>query len=214
MPTPVRASGSGEHANRDGGLLPAQWPRANQARRQGQRVGQVATHDVGRTLLHNHRFTNHATRHNAPMPIHQAQRPSKPNSQARKQASKSASGKLVGLNTEHTDQVRLVMRVRTFLPDVLLVAVPNGVHTTAAQRLRLINEGMLSGFPDLMLFAPGKTALCVEMKREVGGRLSPAQKACHARLNACGVEVITCHGFDAAWDAVKKWHGGHDAQTA
>ena len=115
-------------------------------------------------------------------------------------------------NTEHTDQVRLVMRVRAFLPDVLLVAVPNGVHTTAAQRLRLINEGMLSGFPDLMLFAPNRPALCVEMKREGGGRLSPAQKACHERLNACGVAVITCHGFDAAWDAVKKWHGEHDAQ--
>lgn len=121
---------------------------------------------------------------------------------------------MVGLNTEHTDQVRLVMRVRTFMPDVLLVAVPNGVHTTAAQRLRLINEGMLSGFPDLMLFAPGKTALCIEMKREVGGRLSQAQKACHERLNACGVAVITCHGFDSAWEAVKKWHGGHDAQKA
>ena len=55
---------------------------------------------------------------------------------------------------EHSEQTRFVMKVRAFHPAVLCFAVPNGASVSAAQRLRLTHEGMMSGAPDLMLLRP------------------------------------------------------------
>jgi hypothetical protein len=58
-----------------------------------------------------------------------------------------------------------------------------------ARRKRL---GALPGWPDLGIFWDGKVAL-VELKRERGWSLSPAQKELHARLERAGHAVIVAH---------------------
>ena len=108
---------------------------------------------------------------------------------------------------EHSQQTILVMRVRTFLPNVICMAVPNGTAVTAPQRMRLLHEGMLPGAPDLLLFAPERPVLAVEMKTETGTVLE-AQKRTHEALKACAVQVHVCRSADAAWDVVKKWEAG------
>ena len=67
---------------------------------------------------------------------------------------------------EHSEQTRFVMRVRAFHPEVLCFAVPNGASVSAAQRLRLVHEGMMAGAPDLLLFAAGLSPLAIEMKTD------------------------------------------------
>ena len=109
---------------------------------------------------------------------------------------------------EHSDQVRLVMRVKVFMPHVIIAAIPNGADISAAQRIKLSQEGLYSGFPDLMLFAKDKPDLFIEMKREKNGRLSDEQIKCHKALADIGKTVITCHGFDEAWKVVQKWDSG------
>ena len=56
---------------------------------------------------------------------------------------------MVGLarraQVEHTEQVKLVQRVRAFYPDVIIAAIPNGGSRTAQERLRLHGEGVLAG---------------------------------------------------------------------
>ena len=58
---------------------------------------------------------------------------------------------MVGLarraQVEHTEQVKLVQRVRAFYPDVIIAAIPNGGSRTAQERLRLHGEGVLAGMP-------------------------------------------------------------------
>ena len=100
------------------------------------------------------------------------------------------------------------MRVKVFLPHVIIAAIPNGADISAAQRIKLAQEGLYSGFPDLMLFSKDKPDLFIEMKREKNGRLSDEQIKCHQALADIGKTVITCHGFDEAWKAVQDWDSG------
>lgn len=59
----------------------------------------------------------------------------------------------------------------------LLIAVPNGVRTSATQGRILKAEGMLAGVADLLLLLPrnGYGCLCIEMKTPTG-RQSDSQK--------------------------------------
>jgi hypothetical protein len=67
-----------------------------------------------------------------------------------------------------------------------------------ARRKRL---GALPGWPDLGVLWRGKVVL-LELKRERGGVLSPAQKALHPKLAAAGFPVAVCHSVVEALDAV------------
>ncbi len=79
---------------------------------------------------------------------------------------------------EHTEQVKLVQRVRAFYPDVIIAAIPNGGNRTASERVRLHQEGVLAGMPDLCVLEPcgGHHGLFVEMKTATGQQ-SKEQKA-------------------------------------
>ena len=98
---------------------------------------------------------------------------------------------MVGLarraQVEHTEQVKLVQRVRAFYPDVIIAAIPNGGSRTDQERLRLYSEGVLAGMPDLCVMQPsrGFCGLFVEMKTQEGV-VAAAQRDVARRLNAAG----------------------------
>ena len=105
---------------------------------------------------------------------------------------------------EHSEQTRLVMRVRAFHPEVLCFAVPNGASVSAAQRLRLTHEGMMSGAPDLMLFAAGLPPLAIEMKTDTG-KASKEQLSMHQALRDRGVVVQLFRSAEEAYNAMTAW---------
>lgn len=105
--------------------------------------------------------------------------------------------------SEHSDQVRVVMHIRAFHPKVIIAAVPNGAAVTRAQRLRLVAEGLLPGFPDLIVCEPRGLyhGLFVEMKSEdPAAVVSAAQTSVHARLRHKGYAVTVARGY---MDAVR-----------
>jgi len=105
---------------------------------------------------------------------------------------------------EHSEQTRFVMKVRAFHPEVLCFAVPNGASVSAAQRLRLTHEGMMSGAPDLMLFAAGLPSLAIEMKTDTG-KASKEQLSMHQALRDRGVVVQLCRSAEEAYNAMTAW---------
>jgi hypothetical protein len=64
-----------------------------------------------------------------------------------------------------------------------------------AQGAALKAEGVSSGVPDL--FVP-EWGLWVEMKRSIGGTVSPAQRDWIGYLNGIGHHVVVGHGFEDA----------------
>ena len=109
--------------------------------------------------------------------------------------------------TEHTEQAKLVGRIRAFYPDVIVFAVPNGGKRDKREAVRLKAEGVLAGVPDLCIPEPRGAwhGLWVEMKRREGGRVSPEQAGIHARLRARGYRVLIGHGVDDVWERVEAY---------
>ena len=73
--------------------------------------------------------------------------------------------------------------------------------SSAAEGARRKRLGALPGWPDLGVFWNGRVAL-LELKRERGGALSPAQKVLHPQLAAAGFPVAVCRTVVEALDAV------------
>ena len=134
---------------------------------------------------------------------------------ARRPHKRTAAGaarrsKRVGAGSEHHEQVRLITWVRNFYPDVLIAAVPNGAKTGAKEGARLVDEGLLKGYPDLIVDeARGEYyGLRVELKRAKangGGSVSAPQKAVHAKLRARGYAVHVCYGAEAAFTVIEDY---------
>ncbi len=99
------------------------------------------------------------------------------------------------LNSEHLEQVRLVSWFRRTYPGVRVFAIPNGGHRGASQGAALKAEGVQAGVPDLFVPAWG---MWIEMKREKGGTLSPAQSDWISYLDDCGYQCIVGRGFEDA----------------
>lgn len=115
------------------------------------------------------------------------------------------------MNVEHYGQVHLVHWWDTIarangIPECLLFAIPNGGYRTKRTGAMLKAEGMRAGVPDLFLAVPrgGFGGLFIEMKRPVGGRLSPAQKEFHKVLSE-DYAVEVCKGCSEAIEAIKKY---------
>ena len=107
--------------------------------------------------------------------------------------------------TEHQDQVRVVMHLRTFYPHVLVAAVPNGAAVSGPQRVKLVSEGLLPGFPDLCVLEPRGPfhGLFVEMKSTAKTAVvSRQQYQVHKKLRTKGYKVLTCYGHDRALAAI------------
>ena len=110
---------------------------------------------------------------------------------------------------EHTEQVKLVQRVRAFYPDVLIAAIPNGGDRTASERVRLHQEGVMAGMPDLCVLEAcgGFHGLFIEMKTATG-RQSNEQKALQLTLNAKGYLCVVARSADEGFETIKRYLNG------
>jgi len=122
--------------------------------------------------------------------------------------------------TEHAEQRAVVAWARTMEPKwpelALLFAIPNqgraGGRQGARWGARMAEEGLRAGLPDLMLPAARQRPLpqsgsfhgvFVEMKRSVGGQLSPAQKQWLGALEAAGYFCVVAPGAAVAIRALE-----------
>lgn len=110
---------------------------------------------------------------------------------------------------EHSEQAKVVARVRAFYPGVIIAAIPNGAARSASERLNLYGEGLLSGMPDLCVLRPscGFHGLFIEMKT-LEGRMSEAQRDIQRRLIKEGYVAVTCRGADDAWATIQEYLDG------
>lgn len=110
--------------------------------------------------------------------------------------------------TESQVQIAVARYLR--LCNVLFTHVPNGGLRNIVTARRLADEGVQKGCPDLLIFTrpprvvPARGA-AIELKREKGGRVSPAQKEWLARLETNGWVTAVCHGAVEAIAMLKDW---------
>lgn len=114
--------------------------------------------------------------------------------------------------TEHEEQVNLFRWFRMRHDGMVMYAIPNGGARNSITGARLRDEGVLAGVPDIFLPCPsgGKHGLYIEMKRQKGGRVSPAQKAVMQALRMQGYEVAVCHGWQEARDYIEQYLARED----
>jgi hypothetical protein len=105
-------------------------------------------------------------------------------------------------NLEHLDHRALVARLELCAaPGCLWFHIPNPRSKVAGANLKLL--GMMAGLPDLILIHQGRV-FGLELKTP-RGRVSPVQRACHARLIAAGAVIATVVGVDAAVAQLHQW---------
>ena len=107
---------------------------------------------------------------------------------------------------EHTEQVKLVQRVRAFYPDTIIASIPNGGDRTASERVRLHSEGVLAGMPDLCVLrrSKGFGGLFVEMKTEVGV-VSKQQDCIAKQLNDEGYLCVIARSADEGFKIIEEY---------
>ena len=110
---------------------------------------------------------------------------------------------------EHTEQVKLVQRVRAFYPDIIIASIPNGGDRTASERVRLHSEGVLAGMPDLCVLEAcgGFHGLFVEMKTATGQQ-SKEQKALQLQLNNSGYLCTVARSAAEGFEIIKEYLNG------
>jgi hypothetical protein len=106
---------------------------------------------------------------------------------------------LLTIPSEHYEQVRFVGKFRIAYPGVMIFAIPNGGKRDKITAMKLKNEGVLPGVPDLFIPA---WRLFVEMKKVKGGALSKDQKEVIPEMEAIGYTVIVGYGSDDALEKV------------
>ena len=115
---------------------------------------------------------------------------------------------------EHTEQVKLVQRVRAFYPDTIIASIPNGGDRTALERVRLHSEGVLAGMPDLCVLEAlgGYHGLFVEMKTATGQQ-SKEQKALQLQLNNRGYLCVVARSASEGFEIIKGYLNGESKHT-
>ena len=90
------------------------------------------------------------------------------------------------------------------------VHVPNGSKLAGSQKqramagARLKSEGMLPGFPDLLVYASGGRVAHIEVKAP-GNYQQPTQKACQAMLEGMGHRYAVCRSSADLTDVLRAW---------
>lgn len=90
------------------------------------------------------------------------------------------------------------------------VHVPNGAVLSGdkLKRARQMNslkaDGLLPGFPDLLVYGPEGRIGHVEVKQE-GTYQTPTQKACQAWLEGLGHLYIVCRSSEDVKETLTKW---------
>lgn len=116
-------------------------------------------------------------------------------------ACRDTAGTTGALPTEAQEQAVLVDYLK--LLGLAFAHVPNGERRDAVTGARLKRLGTSAGMPDLLVFSsppkrPDARGVALELKRRSGGKVTPEQRAWHARLEACGWVVRVVRGFDEA----------------
>lgn len=88
---------------------------------------------------------------------------------------------------------------------VVYCHVTNEGRRSKARGAQLKLAGLVPGFPDYLVFAPGGRCMAVELKRRVGGVVSATQKEVLERLRAAGVHAVVAHGSTEAIRLVSEW---------
>jgi hypothetical protein len=92
--------------------------------------------------------------------------------------------------------------LRVLLPaDAVITAWDHSNAASPAEGARKRRLGAAKGWPDMGVFCNGRVVL-LELKRERGGYLSPAQKQLHPRLAAAGFPVAVVRTVVEALNAV------------
>lgn len=111
--------------------------------------------------------------------------------------------------TEHEEQVIFVTYCRNHKNKEVhnIFAIPNGGKRSLLTAIKLKNEGVLSGVPDLFLPYPSKQyhGIFFEMKKSKGGTVSSEQKAIIERLNNNGYKAVVCKGAQEAIAALEAY---------
>lgn len=102
---------------------------------------------------------------------------------------------------EDTEQIYFVQWFRRQYPKVLIFHIPNGGKRGKTEAARFKAMGVVAGVPDL--FVPA-WRIWIEMKRNDGGTVSPAQKEMHEYLKGIGDEVIIGKGWEEARDSLQR----------
>jgi hypothetical protein len=112
-------------------------------------------------------------------------------------------------STESVEQIKFVQHVRTFYPDLVIFSIPNGGDVSATQRIRLTQEGMLAGVPDVMVMAIDLPVLAIEFKRPDGkGKVSAEQQAVQVQMEGVGAVVRIATSADQAKGHLAAWMAG------
>jgi hypothetical protein len=109
-------------------------------------------------------------------------------------------------STESVEQIKFVQHVRTFHPELVIFSVPNGGDVSSSQRIRLTQEGMLAGVPDVLVFGLNRPTLAIEFKRPDGkGKVSPEQIAVGLQFEGVGAIVRVATSADQAKGFMHDW---------
>ena len=103
------------------------------------------------------------------------------------------------VSSEHIEQVTFVNWFRNKYPDVLIFAIPNGEYRAISTAVKLKNEGVTKGIPDL--FIP-EWKIWIEMKKTKGSSTSKEQKEIKLYLEKVGYKVCIAKGFQEAIDFI------------
>ena len=102
------------------------------------------------------------------------------------------------VSSEHQLQSTLCQYLALALrPDCYVYAVPNGGHRHIRVAVRLKEEGVKRGVPDLHIMMPGARLVYLELKIK-GGSLSSDQKAFRDMARSLGFEWGMAKTFDEA----------------
>jgi hypothetical protein len=112
-------------------------------------------------------------------------------------------------STESVEQIKFVQHVRTFHPEVVIFSVPNGGGVSSSQRIRLTQEGMLAGVPDVLVFGLNLPTLAIEFKRPDGkGKISQDQIDVGIQLEGVGAIVKVATSSEQAKGYLMEWLAG------
>lgn len=100
-------------------------------------------------------------------------------------------------------QASVVAFVRTAAPDLVVMSIPNGLHTTKRQASLARWTGMLAGAPDLAVVLPDARVAWWELKTGTG-RLSREQNELHLQFAGLGHPVIIIRSIEDARDELRR----------
>lgn len=107
--------------------------------------------------------------------------------------------------SEDREQEVFVSWLRLTYKDFLIFSIPNGGSRNKIEASNLKRAGLLAGIPDLIVLMPNKQIVFIEMKKRVGGKISPAQKIVIGIIESLGFTVLIGYGFLDIKDKFEKY---------